>query len=90
MTRDPGRIVRSSWYITQSRAPMPAASGLAGSSETRMSVPGALVWEPPSRAVEIPALTATWAPPCQATRRPPPLTQSRSARLPLAPSACMA
>ncbi len=36
----PGCIVRSSWYMTQSRSPMPARERARASSETRMSVPG--------------------------------------------------
>ena len=80
-------MTRSSWYMTQSRPPIPSASGLEASTDTRMSVPGALVLEPPSLTEDTPALTATCAPPCQATTRPPALTQSWSARLPLAPRA---
>ena len=74
--------------MTQSRPPIPVASGLAGLSETRISVPGAFVFDVENWVVEIPAFVASSAPPCQATSRPPLLTQSRSAFLPFAPSAC--
>ena len=49
--------------------------------------PGSSCATSPSLTVETPALAATSAPPCQATIRPPPLTQSRRALLPFAPSA---
>ena len=77
----------SSWYMTHAWSPTFAASGLASSTATRMSVPGAFVCDVPNFALEAPAFAATTAPPCHATMRPPAFTQSRRARLPLAPSA---